>query len=393
MCMLKILLKKKNSVLNLNFGPQHPAAHGVLRLLLSLKNEKVVNCDPNIGLLHRGSEYLITTKPFYLSLPYFDRMDYVSMMCQEHTYCLAVEKSLKNFYTPNTLKKNRVVLDEITRILNHLLAIACHALDVGSMSPIFWSFEERENIMEIYENLSGARMHAAYIRPLFGNKLLNKSILEKVIFFSKNLIPSINEINFILVNNKVWRSRLVSIGIVNKNTSLSFGLTGVFQRASGIKNDVRLSKVNHYAYYNNINLNSFVSNNGDSYDRYIIRVLEVLESSNISCTIATQLLLEKSHNLVESFYKHMEGTIKSFKLWSGSTCLSKSSSNAIIESPKGVFGVSIITDSTSKPIRCKIRSPSYNNLFWLKKVSKGLLLADLITLIGTIDIVFGEIDR
>lgn len=188
--------------MNINFGPQHPAAHGVLRLIMCLEGERIANCDPHIGLLHRGSESLILTKPFYLSLPYFDRMDYVSMMCQEHAYCISVENLSSGFYLPSIIKKTRIVLDEITRILNHLLAIACHALDVGSMSPIFWSFEERENIMEIYEYVSGARMHAAFYRPGFGNKVLTSSALRKILYFTQNLSPSLSEINSTLSGSK-----------------------------------------------------------------------------------------------------------------------------------------------------------------------------------------------
>jgi NADH:ubiquinone oxidoreductase subunit D len=188
---------------NLNFGPQHPAAHGVLRMVLSLEGERILNSDTHIGLLHRGTEYLITTKPFYLSLPYFDRLDYVSMLIQEHAYCICIEKVLSNFYLPTIIQKTRVILDELTRILNHLLAIACHALDVGSMSPLFWAFEERENIMEIYEYISGARMHAAFYRPLFFNKPIIPEVIAKLLYFNNNFAGSLFEINVVLTSNKV----------------------------------------------------------------------------------------------------------------------------------------------------------------------------------------------
>lgn len=391
--MLKNINKNKITNLNVNFGPQHPAAHGVLRLILNLGNEKILNCDPHIGLLHRGSEHLITTKPFYLSLPYFDRMDYVSMMCQEHCYCLVVEDILSEFKVPSVIYKSRLVLDEITRVLNHLLAIACHALDVGSMSPIFWSFEERENIMEIYEYCSGARMHSAFYRPVFGNKIITKPLCNKIMRFSINLTSSLNEISTILMDNKVWKSRLVGVGLVHKKQINSYGLTGVFSRSVGIKNDLRINKNTSYGFYKYIKFSSFFTRKGDSFNRFVIRMFEMLESVNISVKTLLTLDYLKNNNLIKDFYKFMEGTISSFKLWSGTLKLGNANNYKLIESPKGIFGVFISSTENPNPLKCKVRSPSFNNLLWLKNSAKNSLLADLITLIGTIDVVFGEVDR
>lgn len=380
--------------INLNFGPQHPAAHGVLRLVLKLENERVVNCDPHIGLLHRGSEYLIETKPHYLSLPYFDRMDYVSVLVQEHAYCLSVENNaLCNTHSVSVLG-TRMVFDELTRILNHLLAVACHALDVGSMSPIFWSFEERENIMYFYEFVSGARMHAAYYRPIFGNRFLPKSIINEIFYFLQNFSVTLTEINTILNNNKIWRSRLVGLGLVSLKSVGDFGLTGVMARSAGSFTDLRLSKGSGYCLYNFISISSYLSRSGDSYDRYNLRMYEMLESSNIINKVISCFFAETFSQVSNiSHYYYMEGTIRKFKLWSGSYETSIGHSVGSVESPKGLFSVSTWFDGSSIPVRCKVRSPSYNHLFWLGKVSVGSSLSDLVALIGTIDIVFGEIDR
>ena len=374
---------------NLNFGPQHPAAHGVLRLALQLNNERIVKCDPHIGLLHRATEYLITTKPNLLSLPYFDRLDYVSMLAQEHAYSLTIEKINKTLHYDVNIKKHRVLMDEITRILNHLLAIACHALDVGSMSVIFWAFEERENFLEIYENISGARMHTAYNRPIYFNKLIRISILNKLITTMQSLPITITEINSILNNNKVWKMRLKNIGMFSLKEINSFCISGVMSRSVGLNIDLRQQKNTSYSYYKNLIFSSFSSKNGDCLDRYNIRLYEIIESMNIVNNI---ILITNNINLVKN-NKFMEETISEFKIWSGTIHNIKGNDSVYIESPKGLFGTSIIMDKTTTPLKCKIRSPSFNHLYFLKQLTKGLLLADLITLIGTIDIVFGEIDR
>lgn len=374
---------------NLNFGPQHPAAHGVLRLALQLNNERIVNCDPHIGLLHRATEFLITTKNNYLSLPYFDRLDYVSMLSQEHAYSINIENINRFFFNNNSIKKYRIIMDEITRILNHLLAIACHALDVGSMSVIFWAFEERENFLEIYENVSGARMHTAFIRPIYFNKTISINILTKLTHLIQSLPVTITEISTILNNNKVWKSRLKNIGLVSAQDVKNYAITGVMARSVGFKSDLRQNRKLTYSFYKNIDFFSFSAKNGDCLDRYNLRMYEIIESSNI---INNTVLLSKELTNIK-IHKYMEQEIFHFKVWSGFISNKKGHESVYIESPKGWFGTSIIMDKTTTPLKCKIRSPSYNHLFYLKYISKGLLLADLITLIGTIDIVFGEIDR
>jgi len=386
--------------LTLNFGPQHPAAHGVLRLVVTLNSEYITNTDIHIGLLHRGSEKLMESKPYIHSLPYFDRFDYVSMMVQEHAYCLAIEKLItKTFYQKN-FNIIRTLFDELTRILNHLLALACHALDVGSMSPIFWGFEEREKILEFYERVSGARMHAAFYRP--GENFINSLslfLLEDIAYFVNNAFTSINEINMLLVNNKVWKRRLIGIGQFNTTFAIQNNLTGVLLRSTGANHDVRLNTQDTYANYFYLNVKSYCGSNGDCYDRYLLRVSEIVES----LSIVNQCLfkLKKKKSISENFflsnkdkvYQNMESLIKHFKSWSEGIIINTNTSVAAVESPKGEFLVTIFSNNTNKPDRVKVRSPAYYNMQVIKHLAKGHLLADLVTLIGTIDIVFGEVDR
>ena len=385
--------------LNLNFGPQHPAAHGVLRLILQLNGEIIEKADAHVGLLHRGTEKLIESKNYLHSIPYFDRLDYVSMMIQEHGYCLAIEKLLNNQTYNNELIKIRTIYDELTRILNHLLALACHALDVGSMSPIFWAFEEREKILEFYERVSGARMHAVFYRPysLKINKF-EKELFLDILFFLKNCFTTINEINNILLYNKLWKQRLVNLGLYNTNHVINYGLTGVMARCVGIKRDVRLNLLNTYAYYYYVNFKSFISTNGDSYDRYILRILEIIESLSIVNKVIIKLNLSKKiiitkKQLKTNKFTKMEDVIKHFKYWSEGIKIKQNITYAAVESPKGEFGVSLISDNSNYPYKCKIRSPAYFHLQVLPSIAIGTLIADLVALIGTIDIVFGEIDR
>lgn len=275
------IINNNIKTLNLNFGPQHPAAHGVLRLVLKLNNEVIDDCDPHIGLLHRGTEKLMENKIFIHSLPYFDRLDYVSTLLQEHSYCLAIDKLfLKKNYSSD-LVITRTVFDELTRILNHLLAVSCHALDVGSMSPIFWAFEEREKIMEFYERISGARMHTAFYRPLSKSKVLNKQLSLDIIDFVQNSFITLNEIHNVLTNNKVWRVRLKNLGKYDYKTAQNFSLSGVMSRCTGLKRDLRLDKYTTYNNYYFLNFYSYTSENGDSYDRFLLRLYEMLESLNI----------------------------------------------------------------------------------------------------------------
>lgn len=400
----------KNKAIILNFGPQHPAAHGVLRLILQLNSEIIQRTDVHIGLLHRGTEQLITTKHYTKSIPYFDRLDYCSMMAQEHAYCLGVEQLLQ--LTSVSLKVNyiRILFDELTRIMNHLLAIACHALDIGSMSSIFWAFEEREKLMEFYERISGARMHAAFHRPahIFEGGV-DRQLLIDILHFIEGCYITLNEMHNLLTYNKIWKQRLVNIGVLSYEDCANYSLTGVMARSVGLKRDLRLSRVNAYSSYNLINLRSFCGVNGDCYDRYLIRMLEMGESLDISNFVGSRLLqkyTEMAHYNVASLvmtevqtkgtlqnYTSMEHLIGHFVNWHTGFKVDKATTLSYIESPKGEFGVILTANNTAKPTRCKIRSPSYFNLQALPKLSKGHYLADLAALIGTIDIVFGEVDR
>lgn len=384
----------------LNFGPQHPAAHGVLRLILTLDAEYIVDSDVHIGLLHRGSEKLMENKPYLQSLPYFDRFDYVSMMVQEHAFCLVLEKMLKKTFLKRRSNIFRTIFDEITRILNHLLALACHALDVGSMSPIFWGFEEREKLLEFYERVSGARMHAAFYRPGLGTRNnISHFLYEDILLFISNHFTAINEIHFLLVNNKIWKMRLIQVGQFNYTFAKHYGLTGVLLRSTGVSHDLRLSPLEAYASYPTLQFNSYIAINGDCYDRYLLRISEILESLNILNKLVVRELQQnfKQIDLLfqskDTTYKTMEGLINHFKYWSEGDIIGAQTLTAGVESPKGEFSVFIAANNSSKPSRVKVRSSAYFSLQALKKLSTGHLLADLITLIGTIDIVFGEIDR
>lgn len=396
----------KNKKLIINFGPQHPAAHGVLRLILQLSNEVIEKTDIHVGLLHRSTEHLIETKHYEKSIPYFDRLDYVSMMSQEHAYCLTIEKLLQIQNVSYQTNLIRILFDELTRILNHMLAIACHALDIGSMSSIFWSFEERENIMEFYERVSGARMHAAFHKPVnLFNYCLTKDILLDILKFVNSCFKTLNEMHNVLTYNKVWKQRLVNIGTLNINNILNWNMTGVMARSVGIKKDLRLSTKHNYSGYNTVPLRSFTGVNGDCYDRYLIRMLEMAESLNVINCTTNRLLFNKSNNNliyqqlinkkqnIQKKNVYMEDIINHFIHWHSGLFISKNIVSTYIESPKGEFGTILISNNSTKPKKCKIRSPSYYNLQALSKVAKGHYLADLAALIGTVDIVFGEIDR
>lgn len=412
---------KNIKTMNINFGPQHPAAHGVLRLILQLNGEVVEKADPHIGLLHRGSEKLIEDRFYLQSLPYFDRFDYCSMLVQEHAYCLAIEALLGMNNYSSTCSQIRTLYDELTRILNHMLAIACHALDVGSMSSIFWAFEEREKIMEFYERVSGARMHAAFYRPNEANlDSISSFLIEDILNFTRNCFITLNEMHNILTFNKIWKHRLVNIGIINYQTCFDYGLTGVMSRSVGIKRDLRLSKLETYSNYYFLNFRSFLGQHGDSYDRFLIRMNEMAESLNIINQVIFKIIKHKklnstkvhkytnisphsivkytnpnfwnNHNIKNS-YNSMEDLIKHFKHWSEGDKIKSNWTYQSVESPKGEFGVSLISNNTNIPYRCKVRSPAYHNMHVLPQISKGHFLADLVALIGTIDVVFGEVDR
>ena len=395
-----------NKKLIINFGPQHPAAHGVLRLVLQLSNEVIEKADIHIGLLHRGTELLVETKHYEKSIPYFDRLDYVSMMTQEHAYCLTVERLLEKQNISTHTSYIRVLFDELTRVLNHMLAIACHALDIGSMSTIFWSFEERENIMEFYERVSGARMHAAFHKTADNfSFLVNRELVMDILKFIKNCFKTLNEIHNVLTYNKIWKQRLVNIGTFNINNIVNWNLTGVMARSVGLKKDLRLSYKHNYSNYSKLNIKSFLGVNGDCYDRYLIRMFEMAESLNIVNTICEFFLNNKLNSklvyqqLINKYWSkkkknmYMEDIIEHFLQWHTGVTIKNNITFNYIESPKGEFGVILSSDGTNKPKKCKIRSPGYFNLQALTMLSKGHYLADLTALIGTIDIVFGEVDR
>jgi NADH dehydrogenase (ubiquinone) Fe-S protein 2 len=389
----------------LNFGPQHPAAHGVLRLVLELQGETIIRADPHIGLLHRGTEKLIEYRTFVQGLPYFDRLDYVSMMAQEHSYCLAIEHLLKCI-VPLRGKLIRILFSEITRILNHLLALTTHALDVGAMTPFLWGFEEREKLMEFYERVSGARMHAAYFRPGGVSQDLPIGLLDDIFLFINQFESRISEIEELLTNNRIWKQRLVNVGIVNYKQALEYGFSGVMLRSCGFEWDLR--KNMSYDNYNTVDFNIPITFNGDCYDRYLIRVFEMRESCKIMYDMIKRLNFTFEdpylNNIKIQDYKicppsrfimkkSMEALIHHFKLYTEGFSIAENQIYCAVEAPKGEFGVYLVTNNTNKPYRCHIRAPGFAHLQSLNYMVKNHLLADLVTVIGTQDIVFGEIDR
>lgn len=382
----------------INFGPQHPAAHGVLRLILELEGEVIKEADSHIGLLHRGTEKLIEYKTYLQALPYFDRLDYVSMMNQEHTYSLAVEKLLNLKVSPRA-QYIRVLFAEITRLLNHLLAVSCHALDVGAMTPMLWGFEEREKLMEFYERVSGARMHASYIRPGGVSQDLPVNLLEDINQFINQFTHRLDEIEDLLTNNRIWKQRLINIGIITETDAKQYGFSGVMLRGCGTPWDLR--KNQPYEIYDKVPFKVCVGKNGDCYDRYLIRINEMRESLRIIrfCienlplgTIQTEdkKLTPPSRSEMKN---SMEALIHHFKYFTEGFTVPKGRTYIATEAPKGEFGVFLISDGSNKPYRCKIRAPGFSHLQGLPLMAKGHMLADLVTIIGTQDIVFGEVDR
>jgi NADH dehydrogenase (ubiquinone) Fe-S protein 2 len=398
MILKKNALSRELKNFTINFGPQHPAAHGVLRLILELDGEVVERADPHIGLLHRGTEKLIENKTYIQALPYFDRLDYVSMMAQEHTYSLAIEK-IAGVKIPRRAQIIRVIFAEITRILNHLLAVGCHALDVGAMTPFMWAFEEREKLMEFYERVSGARMHAAYIRPGGVSADIPFGFLNDLYIFCKQFNVRLDEIEEMLTGNRIWKERLVDIGIVSAKKAIDWGFSGVMLRGSGLPWDLRKSQP--YEIYSELSFSIPVGNNGDCYDRYLIRIEEMRQSLNL-LEQAIQLMEEgpiKSLNYklnppARSEMKvSMEAVIHHFKLYSEGLILPFGETYTATEAPKGEFGVYLISNNTEKPYRCKIKAPGFGHLQALNDMAKGHMIADVVTIIGTQDIVFGEVDR
>ena len=398
---------KKNNILKkfrefkdftLNFGPQHPAAHGVLRLILQLNGEIVEKADPHIGLLHRGTEKLMEYKTYLQGLPYVDRLDYVSMMAQEHAYSLAVE-NLLNVKVPLRAQFIRVICAEITRILNHLLALTTHALDVGALTPFLWGFEEREKLMEFYERLSGARMHAAYIRPGGVNYDMPLNFLDDLYDFIIQFNSRIIEIEELLTNNRIWKKRLVDIGVINAKNALEYGFTGVLLRSTGINWDLRKSI--SYDIYNNLEFKVPVGKNGDCYDRYLLRVEEMRQSLHILMQCIQKISngpvkIDNNKIIAPSRAKmkySMEALIHHFKICTEGIVPLVGHCYEAVEAPKGEFGVYLMSNGTNKPYRVKLRAPGFYHLQALDFISKGHLVADVVTIIGTLDVVFGEIDR
>lgn len=383
----------------MNFGPQHPAAHGVLRLLLELNGEVIERADPHIGLLHRGTEKLIEHKTYLQALPYFDRLDYVSMMCQEHAYSLAVER-LASLEVPLRAQYIRVLFGEITRILNHLMALTTHALDVGALTPFLWGFEEREKLMEFYERVSGARMHASYVRPGGVHQDLPIGLLDDIYSFAAQFGFRINEMEELLTNNRIWKQRLVDVGIVSLEQAFDWGFSGALVRGSGLPWDLRRSQ--SYEVYDTIPFAIPVGSHGDCYDRYLVRVEEMRQSLRIveHCLHAMppgpiRLDDRKVSPPPRALMKHsMESLIHHFKLYSeGLAVPPLREAYAVVEAPKGEFGVYLVSNGTTRPHRCRIRAPGFLHLQGLDSMARGHLLADVVAIVGTQDLVFGEVDR
>jgi len=382
----------------MNFGPQHPAAHGVLRLVLELNGEVVERADPHIGLLHRGTEKLIEYKNYLQALPYFDRLDYVSMMAQEHCYSKAVEE-LTGLQVPLRGQYIRVLFSEITRILNHLLAVTTHALDVGALTPFLWGFEEREKLMEFYERVSGARMHAAYIRPGGVTQDLPMGLLDDIFIFIQTFSQRLLEIEELLSGNRIWKQRLVDVGLVSAEAAKAYGFSGVMLRGSGISWDLR--KQMPYEIYDEIDFDIPIGVKGDCFDRYLIRVEEMRQSIKIIKFVLDNIpggiVKTEDKKIVpptRAFMKHsMEALIHHFKLYSEGFVPPFGEAYYAIEAPKGEFGVFLLSDNTNKPSRCRIKAPGFLHLQGLDYMAKGHLIADVVTIIGTQDIVFGEVDR
>lgn len=382
----------------LNFGPQHPAAHGVLRLVLEMNGEVVERADPHIGLLHRGTEKLIEYKTYLQAMPYFDRLDYVSMMCQEHAFVLAIEK-LVRCEVPIRAQYIRVLYSELTRILNHLLALSTHAMDVGALTPFLWAFEEREKLFEFYERASGARMHAAYFRPGGVAQDLPLGLCDDIFKFTQSFASRIDEIEEMLTNNRIWKQRLVDIGVVTAKEAQDWGLSGVMLRGSGVNWDIR--KAHPYEVYDQVEFDIPVGKNGDCYDRYLIRVEEMRQSLRIIVQCLNQMpngvIKSDDKKLTPPSRSHMKQSMESlihhFKLYTEGFNVPAGETYTAIEAPKGEFGVFLVSDGTRKPYRCKIRAPGFAHLQALDFMSKHHMLADVVTIIGTQDIVFGEVDR
>lgn len=409
----------------LNFGPAHPAAHGVLRLVLEMDGEVIERADPHIGLLHRGTEKLAESKPYNQSIGYMDRLDYVSMMCNEHGYVRAIEKLLQ-VEVPIRAQYIRTLFDEVTRILNHLLWLGAHALDVGAMTMFLYAFREREDLMDAYEAVSGARMHATYYRPggvyrdlpdhmpqyehsrWRNEKELKRinanrqgSLLDFLEDFTERFPKNVDEYETLLTDNRIWKQRLVDIGIVSAEDALRMGFTGPMLRGSGVEWDLR--KKQTYAAYDQVDFDIPVGRNGDCYDRYLVRVEEMRQSNRIikQCIdwlrVNSGEVMIDDHKIIppkrQAMKQDMEALIHHFKLMTEGYCLPEGEAYAAVEHPKGEFGCYIVSDGANKPYRVKIRAPGFAHLSSLNEMVKGHMLADVVAILGTQDIVFGEVDR
>ena len=389
---------KKNKTLKLNFGPQHPAAHGVLRLILELDGEVVEKTDPHIGLLHRGTEKLIENKTYMQAVPYFDRLDYVAPMNQEHAFALAIEKILKT-EVPIRAQFIRVIFCEIGRILSHILNVTTQALDVGALTPSLWGFEERETLMTFYERASGSRLHANYFRTGGVHRDLPRGLEEDIGKFCMSFPKIIDDLETLLTDNRIFKQRNVDIGIVTKEDTLDYSFSGVMMRGSGIPWDLRKSQP--YDCYDQVNFKIPVGKNGDCYDRYLCRIEEMRES----VSIIKQCLSLMPKGPIKSLdgkispppkneiKQSMEALIHHFKLFTEGYRVEKDEIYTAVEAPKGEFGIYLISDGSNKPYKCKIRAPGFSHLQALDYLIKGHMLADVPAVLGSLDIVFGEVDR
>lgn len=384
--------------MTINFGPQHPAAHGVLRLILEMDGEVINKADPHIGLLHRGTEKLIEHKTYLQAVPYFDRLDYVSPMCQEHAFALAAEKLLK-CEVPRRARFIRVLFSELTRILNHIMNITTQALDVGATTPILWLFEEREKIMEFYERVSGSRMHANYIRPGGVAEDLPLRLVEDIATFIEQFPKRLADVETLLNDNRIWKQRLADIGVVTQKQAMDWGFSGPMLRGSGIAWDLR--KSNPYEVYDEMEFDVPIGKNGDCYDRYLVRVEEIYQSIRIirQCLDKMPEGTVKTEDLKiappprADMKESMEALIHHFKLYTEGYDVPEGEAYGVVEAPKGEFGVYLYSNGSNKPYRCRIKAPGFAHLQGLDFMSRGHLMADVVTIISSLDIVFGEIDR
>ncbi|HLW28246.1 MAG TPA: NADH-quinone oxidoreductase subunit D [Kiloniellales bacterium] len=384
--------------LTLNFGPQHPAAHGVLRLVLEMDGEVIERADPHIGLLHRGTEKLIEYKTYLQALPYFDRLDYVSPMSQEHAFALATEKLL-GIEAPRRAQYIRVLFAELTRIANHLLNITTFAIDVGAMTPLLWGFEERERIMEFYERVSGARLHAAYFRPGGVHQDLPTGLLEDIGRFCDTFPKTIDDLEELLTGNRIFLQRTVDIGVVSEEDAFDWGFTGPMLRGSGVPWDLR--RAQPYEVYEELDFQIPVGKNGDCFDRYLVRMEEMRQS-----LVIIRQCIEKMPEgpvMVENqkvtpprrgeMKRSMEALIHHFKLYTEGVHVPPGETYTAVEAPKGEFAVYLVSDGSNRPYKCKIRAPGFPHLSAMDFVCRGHMLADSVAILGSMDVVFGEIDR